>query len=285
MHSGASVNFLADYARLRATNVDGTRALLDIAARRGLPFHHVSTLGVFPRTHDRARIQREDDPLPDPSGLEWGYEQTKWVAESLVARAGLRGLDVAIHRPGRISGSSHGGAWNLDDFAARMMRGCVEIGAAPDLDVLVDATPVDWVADAITHLAARRPRGAAFHLANPRPTSFLALFERLRARGADVRIVPFTAWLASVRAAVADRPDHVLAPLLEMLGAERVDVEPARLVPDIDLPRIDQANVMREVIGEGIACPEIDDALRDRWIEHFVRVGAITLGQRTSTPA
>lgn len=278
LHSGAAVNFLADYARLRATNVLGTRALLDIAARSGSAFHHVSTIGVYSPSADRARVQREDDPLPDPNGLAWGYEQTKWVAEQLVGEARARGLDVTIHRPGRISGSSRNGVWNLDDFAARMMRGIVDVGAAPALDVEIDMTPVDWVADAIVHLAMRRPRGAAYHLANPRPTSFLALFERLRARGARVRVVPLGEWFALVRNAVADRPDHVLAPLLEMIGAQRGDVDAARLLPDIDLPRLDSKNTLRDVVGEGVVCPEIDDALRDTWIDYFVRAGAVDLG-------
>lgn len=279
MHSGASVNFLADYARLRAANVEGTRALLALAARRGLPFHHVSTIGVYAPTTDRERVQREDDPLPAPDGLAWGYERSKWVAEHLVADARARGLDVAIHRPGRISGSARTGAWNLDDFAARMMRGVVALGAAPDLDVEVDVTPVDWVADAIVHLAARRPYGAAYHLANPRPTSFLAPFRRLRARGAAIRVVPLAEWFAIARAAVAGRPDHELAPLVEMLGAQRADVGAARLVPDIELPRLDSANARRDVIDAGIACPKIDDALRDRWIDWFVRAGAIEIGR------
>jgi amino acid adenylation domain-containing protein/thioester reductase-like protein len=278
VHSGASVNFLADYARLRATNVDGTRALLRIAARRGIPFHHVSTIGVYAPTQDRTRVQREDDPLPDPAGLAWGYERTKWVAEQLVLEACTRGLGVTVHRPGRISGSARSGVWNLDDFAARMVRGCIAVGSAPDLDLRIDMTPVDWVADAIVHLAGSRPRGAAYHLANPRPASFLALFDRLRARGVAVRIVPLAEWFAAVRAAVAGKPDHVLAPLLEMVGAQRDDVAPARLVPDIDLPRLDFANTLRDVVNAGLPCPEIDDALRDRWIDYFGRARAIEFG-------
>lgn len=281
LHSGAAVNFLADYARLRATNVLGTRALLEIASRRGLPFHHISTIGVYAPTADRAHVQREDDPLPRPDGLVWGYEQTKWVAEQLVLEARARGLDVTIHRPGRISGSARNGVWNLDDFAARMMRGCVSIGVAPALDVEIDMTPVDWVANAIVHLAMRRPRGAAYHLANPRPTSFLALFERLRARGARVRVVPLDEWFSLVRAAVADRSDHVLAPLLEMIGAQRGDVDAARLVPDIDLPKLDSTNTARDVIDAGVPCPAIDDSLRDIWIDYFARAGAIDLGAGT----
>ncbi len=277
VHSGASVNFLADYRRLRAANVLGTRALLELAARRGLPFHHVSTIGVYAPEPDRARVQREDDPLPPPDGLAWGYEQTKWVAEQLVAAARARGLGVTIHRPGRISGSARNGAWNLDDFAARMVRGVVALGAVPDLDVEVDTTPVDWVADAIVHLAASRPRGAAYHLAHPHPPRFLEMFERLRARGATMRVVPLDEWFALARADVARRPDHELAPLLEMLGALRRDVEAARLVPDIDLPRLDSTNTQRDVIGAGLECPPIDDRLRDLWIDEFVRAGAIEL--------
>jgi amino acid adenylation domain-containing protein/thioester reductase-like protein len=278
VHSGAEVHFLADYASLRAVNVGGTLALLELASRGGQAFHHVSTIGVLPPAPGAVAL--ESDPLPDPSALEWGYEQSKWVAEALVQEAGARGLRFAIHRPGRVAGSSVSGTWNQDDFAARLMRGMVALGVVPEVDERIDLTPVDWVAAAIAHLALRPPSGAVYHLANPRRVRFLALFEHLRARGMELAFAPFRDWLAAARATVRAEPEHALAPLMELIGYGSAD--PSRLVPDAFLPRLDAANVERDVASAGILCPAVDAALLDRWIEGFARAGMLDVPPRVA---
>jgi thioester reductase-like protein len=278
VHSGAEVHFLADYASLRAVNVGGTLALLELAARGGQAFHHVSTIGVLPPATTPNAVALESDPLPDPAPLEWGYEQSKWVAEALVGAAGARGLGFAIHRPGRVAGSAEG-IWNHDDFAARLVRGMVALGAVPAVEEAIDLTPVDWVAAAIAHLALGSPRGAVYHLANPRRVRFLELFERLRARGMDLAFMPFNEWLASARAAVQADPAHELAALLELIGPSG---DPARLVPDAELPRLDTAHVERDVVSSGLRCPEVDAAQLDRWIDAFQRAGLLAVDGKVS---
>jgi thioester reductase-like protein len=142
----------------------------------------------------------------------------------------------------------------------------VALGAVPAVEEAIDLTPVDWVASAIAHLALSPPQGAVYHLANPRRVRFLELFERLRARGMELAFVPYAQWLAAARAAVQADPAHELAALLELIGPSG---DPARLVPDAELPRLDATHVERDVVSAGLACPPVDAALLDRWIEGF----------------
>lgn len=284
VHSGAEVHFLADYASLRAVNVGGTLELLELAARAGLAFHHVSTIGLIPPAATPLAVALEDGPLPDPAALDWGYEQSKWVAEALVVEASRRGLAYAVHRPGRVAGSADG-TWNQDDFAARMMRGMVALGSVPDVEHAIDLTPVDWVAAAIAHLALQPARGAVYHLANPRRVRFLELFERLRARGVELAFAPFAEWLAAARAAVRADPAHALAPLVELIGHGPDAQAMERLVPDAFLPRLDARNVERDVVAAGLVCPAVDGALLDRWIEGFQRAGLLSVRARASGDA
>ena len=269
IHSGAAVDFFADYRRLRAANVGSTVELLRLCCEAGgAPLHFVSTLGVFlsPSARHLPRLA-EDTDLVRHTDLEEGYEQTKWVAEQLVLEAGRRGLPVTIHRPGRIVGSSASGVWNDADFASRVFRACLALGAYPEIDAPIDATPVDWCARALVSIALdeRRPPGP-FHLANPRPFPFVRFFERARAAGLSLEPQPFDRWLHSLRGRARREPGSDLALVAAFLEAGGLEHAERELLPDADLPPVDFAN-LDAAMGEG--CPPVDDAMVDRWIDRF----------------
>ncbi len=88
-HNGGLINFAEPYSRLKDVNVGGTLEILRLSALGGgIPVHHVSTLGVhLGKAYQSRRITEADVP-EDPAGLGGGYNQTKWVADRLVAQAG-----------------------------------------------------------------------------------------------------------------------------------------------------------------------------------------------------
>jgi len=50
----------------------------------------------------------ETDNNPEMENLDFGYAQSKWVAEQLVLAAQQHGLDARIYRPSLISASTNG---------------------------------------------------------------------------------------------------------------------------------------------------------------------------------
>ena len=64
-HAGAAVNWARPYHALKAANVDGTRHLLELACRRALPFHFVSSLSVCYSTAVTSALQL---PPSTPAG-------------------------------------------------------------------------------------------------------------------------------------------------------------------------------------------------------------------------
>jgi len=56
-----------------------------------------------------------------------------------------RGIPVCIYRLGMITGHSQTGVSQTDDMMCRMIKGFIQLGSAPDLDLMVDMTPVDYV--------------------------------------------------------------------------------------------------------------------------------------------
>ncbi len=128
-HSGATVNWIYPYERLKAPNVLGTQEILRLATRIKLkPVHFVSSLGVFPLIGMSSLVVvREDDTLDHGGSLYGGYVQSKWVADKLVLAARARGIPVCIYRPGLITGHSEIGAWNTTDVTSRMLKSWIEL--------------------------------------------------------------------------------------------------------------------------------------------------------------
>jgi thioester reductase-like protein len=142
------------------------------AAHRGIPPRFVSTLAVL-AGFGAAGVGRvdEDTALAFPEHLYMGYTESMWVAERILARAGVAGLPVAVHRPYEISGDLRSGAWNLESATCALFKVNVDSGVAPDIDLSLDLIPVDVLAAQILHIATRRPATASTGAGGPWATS------------------------------------------------------------------------------------------------------------------
>jgi amino acid adenylation domain-containing protein/thioester reductase-like protein len=262
VHAGAEVGFLKPYAALKPANVAGTLELLRLAcAGRATAFHHVSTVGVFDVDRPPERLS-EDLDLDRFRDVRGGYAQSKWVAERLVRAAAERGLDARILRPGRLVASAATGIANAGDVAHEVLRACVALGAAPDLVLELDATPVDFAARAIAHLAqiafdADAPPGAAFHVVHAAELDPRRSAAALRAAGCAVELVRPADWWRRLRKRAARDGFAALVPLL----AELPELRGAAAAP---APRVEDARARAALAAAGIACPELDEAYLGR---------------------
>ncbi|MCA9697699.1 MAG: amino acid adenylation domain-containing protein, partial [Myxococcales bacterium] len=210
LHSGAYVNYVQPYESHQATNVLGTLEILRLAAHgRVKPVHHVSTIAVFgPCGHfgDVERVHEDDDldPYADWLRYDMGYAQSKWVCEQLVWAAARKGAPVCVYRPGFIMGDSHTGVGNPDDFVARLVAGCIQIGAVPDLPrQRKEFVPVDYVSRLLISIAAQPENlGHAFHLVPPDPATSVDLndfLHGLEAVGYPLTRLPYDTWVQRLR--------------------------------------------------------------------------------------
>ena len=154
-------------------------------------------------------VREGDDMLPHVDRLPLGYAQSKCVAESLARHAAARGLPVRIYRPPLIVGDSQSGASNVDDLVALLVKGCIQMGAAPDLDWTFDAMPVDFVSRAIVRLGRPSHRGRHLHLHHPRPRHWRECVLWMNMFGYPVRLLPYTEWQQRL-AVEANSPHHAL---------------------------------------------------------------------------
>ena len=130
-HNGAAVNYLFNYAALRAANVQGTNEVLKLAfEERPKQFNHISTTFIYGwATKD---VLSESDNNNEMELLDFGYSQSKWVSEQLVADAARSGLGTRIFRPALIAPSVDGGGSNLD-ITIRLLAFMIKHGLGVDL--------------------------------------------------------------------------------------------------------------------------------------------------------
>src|SRR5271169_3158986 len=150
-HNGATVNYLFNYDRMRDANVMGTNEVLRLAFEgRTKEFNYVSTTFVFGWAVKS--VLWETDMNEDMELLDFGYSQSKWVAEQVVADARDKGLPVRIFRPALVSPSVTGGGNNFD-IAVRLVAFMVNHGIGVDALNQVSFVPADIVANNIVAIS------------------------------------------------------------------------------------------------------------------------------------
>ncbi len=285
-HCGAWVNFLYPYRVLKPINVQGTVEALRLAgSERVKAVHFVSSVSAISfRVFASGGWACEDQDLVHTEGLFGGYGESKWVAEQIVNLAQERGIPATIHRPGVVSGDSLTGAGNTRDMIWNMMKGCIQLGLAPERDFPIDVTPVDYVSRAIVHLSLRPDSiGHAFHFPNPTPLRWTAALPFLRSRGYEVETVSHRQWQRTASEIAPRIPDSALLPFLPLLAPPQTLAEEARL-SELELPappaavdplepRYDATNTEAGLAGSGITCPPVDETLLSIYLDYFVRIG------------
>jgi thioester reductase-like protein len=150
-HNGATVNYLFNYDLMRGANVMGTNEVIRLAFE-GKPkeFNYVSTTFIFGWAVKS--VLYETDFNRNMELLDFGYSQTKWVAEQVVFDGQRRGLSTRVFRPALVSPSVTGGGNNFD-IAVRLVAFMVNHGIGVDTLNQVSFVPADIVANNIVAIS------------------------------------------------------------------------------------------------------------------------------------
>jgi thioester reductase-like protein len=161
-HNAALVNYVLGYDSLRPHNVNGTRELLRFACTGGRKeFHLVSSTIIFGWTAKDTLLETNSNESME--NLDFGYAQSKWVAEQLVLAAEAQGLTVRIYRPSFITASS-GGVGSRDDIAIRLLAFMINHGIAVNARNQISFLPADIAADNIASIFEHRDAARTLHV-------------------------------------------------------------------------------------------------------------------------
>ncbi|WP_306338158.1 type I polyketide synthase [Streptomyces sp. KL118A] len=252
----------------------GTEEVLRLAARhRTVPVHHISTLDVFARPGPDGQPLAETSPTGPFSSLSPGHEQGLWEAEELVGLARERGLPVSVYRLSRLSGDRESGACRADDLLWRVVKGCVQAGAAPSTELTSDIVPVDHAAAAVAALACRgQSPGGTFHLSEPERVPFAAVVAALTARGYALAELPPGLWADMV----GGDPDNAAHPVLETFSETALDPEGRGHLA------FGCATTRDALAAVDVSCPPVTADMLAATIDYFIETGYLPTPEEAS---
>src|SRR5882724_8036427 len=270
VHCAAIYDITADEADQRAANVEGTRAVIDLARRLDATLHHVSSIAVAGTYHG----EFTEDDFDVAQDLPTPYHQTKFEAELLVRSAA--GLRYRVYRPAVVVGDSRTGEMDKVDGPYYFFPLLRKLAVLPRFTpmVLPDAgrtniVPVDFVVEAVVALMHADGRdGQTFHLTAPKTIGLRGIY----------RGVAEAAGLPPLRGSL---PGATATPFLRVSGRAKVLRNmaatqlgiPGEILDVVDLaPTFTSPNTAEALHGTGIAVPEFASyapQLWRYWAEHL----------------
>lgn len=264
-HLAAIYDLKADAESQRVANVEGTRHAMELAAAIKVKcFHHTSSIaaaGLYPGVF-------REDMFEEAEGLDDPYLRTKHDSEGLVRKECP--VPFRIYRPGIVVGHSKTGEIDKIDgpyyfftLIKRMRQAMPQW--MPMLGIeggRINMVPVDFVADAIDHIAHKRGLdGQCFHLVDPEPMRIGEILNTFCHAGhapemtlrLDARMFAFVP--PTVKGAVGALP-----PVKRMLGMFLRDFRiPRQALSFVSYPtRFDSRDAERALKGSGIEVPRLD---------------------------
>jgi acyl-coenzyme A synthetase/AMP-(fatty) acid ligase/nucleoside-diphosphate-sugar epimerase len=165
IHAAWPVNFNMTYEHMAASALPSLHHLIEFARHGDKTLHFLSSVSTVMLHPTKSRVD-EEWPLPTPAAcFPFGYAQTKWEAEQVLIRSGVR---HKIHRFGQISAHTKTGKWNDQEHIPILIKASRVLGCAPVIPLPVDWVPVDIACEAFLELMSV-PKVNVHHIANPNP--------------------------------------------------------------------------------------------------------------------
>lgn len=263
VHCAAVYDITADDHAQRAANVEGTRAVIELARRLDATLHHVSSIAVA----GTYRGQFTEDDFDVAQDLPTPYHQTKFEAELLVRSA--PGLRYRVYRPAVVVGDSQTGEMDKIDGPYYFFGLLAKLSRLPSLTPIAlpdtgrtNIVPVDYVARALTELLHAEGRdGQTFHLTAPGTIGLRGIY----------RGVAKAAGLPPLRGTL---PRVTAAPVLGATGRMKVWRNmaatqlgvPAEILDVVDLaPTFTADNTAEALRGTGIEVPAFSSYAPQLW--------------------
>jgi nucleoside-diphosphate-sugar epimerase len=263
-HVAALYDIDADPEVIQKTNIDGTKHLLSALRKASFNgcLHHVSSIAVagdYAETFTEAMFQEGQD-------LPHAYHRSKFESERLVRESEL---DYRIYRPSSVVGNSKTGAMDRIDGVyfsfgaikklAYALPGWVRL-PVPRIRGRFNLVPVDYVADAMVHIALSDTDARVFHLVDPRPPPLVKMAALFMSAAGGPRLGPAisvaklpgakkTGALVSMLPSVQELRDAFLSDLglpASGLGAMNVKIQ------------FEDGNTQAALESSGISCPPLE---------------------------
>lgn len=219
IHPGDCFDLRSPFEHLMQRNGLSTLEVLRFAASDGAkPVHFLSPLSVATA---RTSLDPTQDDLLAAEEVVGSLRQSKWVAERYIRQAAVRGIPTSTHRFGQVVASTGQTVQLCDEFMAALIKTCISLRMAPEVDLSFPVTPATFLArDLVDSVLERRRDGRAVSTVAGEPVSWREIVSNIRASGRALKVVPYTKWRQSLLDAVERAETHALTPFLPLIGTD-----------------------------------------------------------------
>jgi short-subunit dehydrogenase len=262
-HVAALYDIDADPTAIERTNINGTEHLLSALRKSGFGgrLHHVSSVAVagdYADTFTESMFQ-EGQTLPH------AYHRSKFESEKLVRESNL---DYRIYRPSSVVGDSRTGAMDRIDGVYFSFGAVKKLAYAlpawvrlpvPRIRGRFNLVPVDYVADAMTHIAFADTDAKVFHLVDPKPPPVMKMAAMFVAAAGGPRLGPAIELAKMPGAKKTGAMMSMLPSLRELRDAFVSDLGlPAHGLGAMNIKvRFEDRNTQAALEGSGVSCPPL----------------------------
>ncbi|QZH65109.1 SDR family oxidoreductase [Mycolicibacterium farcinogenes] len=270
VHCAAIYDMTVGESEQRAANVEGTRAVIELARRLDATLHHVSSIAVA-GNHRGVFTEADFDVAQD---LPTPYHRTKFEAELLVRSA--PGLRYRVYRPAVVVGDSQTGEMDKIDGPYYFFGVLARLAALPKFTPMMlpdsgrtNVVPVDFVVEAMVALMHVEGKdGETFHLTAPKTTGLRDIY---RGVAAEAGLPPLRGSLPRATAAPVVRARGRVKAVRNIV-ATQLGI-PGDVLDVVELrPTFTADNTTDALRGTGIAVPEFGSyapKLWWYWAEHL----------------
>jgi amino acid adenylation domain-containing protein/thioester reductase-like protein len=168
INSAAIVKYFAEPQKMKATNVDVVKKLVEICIKKNWKYIHISTLSAA--TIPGSIVDEHTTCAPLPNAIP--YVASKWQAEQIAINAANNGLKLILIRLGNLAARSYDGVFQInanDNATSKLIELVRKLKCYPlAIDNLhFDITPVDYAAHNVSKLICVDQYPEIFHVFNP----------------------------------------------------------------------------------------------------------------------
>lgn len=197
IHCAADVSHFGVGNRIRQTNVDGVRHVIEFCKKHDAALVHVSTLsvgGFIDQEMADIGVSLSEQRLWIRQDLSNDYLESKFTAEKIILLEAANGLRAKIMRVGNLQGRITDGEFQMNQATngfTKLLQSIVRTGRCPQsmARAWINFSPVDAVARAICRMAGSAPEYTVFHIFDSNDLPVSKLLTHISELGYPVRSI------------------------------------------------------------------------------------------------
>ena len=174
----------------------------------------------------------------------------------LLATAKARGFSVHVYRPAWIGGHSLTGACALEhQHLFLLIKGCIQMGYAPDWQMELNILPVDFISKFVSLVSINdNIKERVFNLVNSSNISWIDLISWINNYGHRVAIIPKNEWRIKHLSKI--NKHNALYSLIPLYISGETSKNTQEQIKELKIRNTNTINVSKTLL---LTCPLIDD--------------------------